>query len=103
MKRYPLLFLTVLLIGALGNAKGSVINVTISGMKYDPQNVDAKVGDTVIWKNADMFPHTATSKGHFDSKAIQPDKTFKMKLKKAGSFDYTCTFHPTMTGKILVH
>lgn len=60
-------------------------------------------GDTIIWKNRDAFPHTATSEGkQFDSRDIAPGGSWKMVAKKRGTFAYICTLHRTMKGTLSV-
>ena len=60
-------------------------------------------GDTVVWVNKDLVPHTATSKtGAFDSQTIQAGKSWKFTVRKKGDFAYVCTFHPTMTATLRV-
>lgn len=84
-------------------SKAAVHTVTIDALVFKPATVDAKVGDTVLWINKDMFPHTATSQaGKFDSGSLATGKSWKHKLTKKGEFPYVCTFHPTMTGTIRV-
>ena len=56
----------------------------------------AKVGDTIELINKDIFAHTATARnGDFDV-AMPPKKTVTFVLKKAGTIDYYCRFHPNM-------
>jgi plastocyanin len=38
----------------------------------------------------------------FDSSYLAGDKTFEWKFNNAGTFDYYCTLHPFMKGKIIV-
>jgi plastocyanin len=76
--------------------------VTIDGARFSPADLEVKAGDTVVWVNKDILAHTATSpNGGFDSKVIEPDKSWKFVARKKGSFDYTCSFHP-MNGRITV-
>jgi plastocyanin len=54
--------------------------------------------------NKDILAHTATTtaKGPgFDSKVIEPGKSWKYVAKQKGDFPYTCAFHP-MNGKLIV-
>ncbi len=60
-------------------------------------------GDTIVWVNKDLVPHTATSKaGGFDSQLVAADKSWRFTVQKQGDFAYVCTFHPTMTAMLRV-
>ena len=77
--------------------------VTIEGMRFEPATVTVARGDTVVWVNKDVVPHTATSEtGRFDSQTIQPDGIWRQTVDTLGSFPYVCTFHPSMTGTLRV-
>jgi plastocyanin len=83
-------------------AKSKTHTVTIEGMRFQPDSLTIARGDTVVWVNKDVMPHTATSEGgSFDSQIIQSEKSWKFTARKKGEFDYTCTFHPTM--KAMLH
>jgi len=60
-------------------------------------------GTTVTWLNGDDIPHTvvATNKA-FRSRALDTEDTFSFTFTSAGEFDYFCSLHPHMTGRILV-
>lgn len=78
-------------------AESKTHTVTIEGMRFQPDSLTIARGDTVVWVNKDLVPHTATSEGgSFDSQIIQSEKSWKFTARKKGEFDYTCTFHPTM-------
>ncbi len=89
------------LISASGRA-AETKTVTIEGLTFQPAVLTVQQGDTVIWKNADLYAHTATAAGAFDSKEIAPNGTWKFTAKKKGSFPYICTLHPTMKGTLVV-
>jgi plastocyanin len=91
------------LAGAAALAAGTPKNTVImDGVKYEPPMLTVKRGTTVSFVNKDPFPHTVTSAGHFDSKEIAANKTWKYKATKAGRFDYICTLHPNMKGTLVV-
>ena len=72
-------------------------------MRFHPQALDASPGDTIVWINKDLVPHTATSKnGSFDSKMIPANATWKYLARTKGTFAYTCTYHPTMNASVRV-
>jgi len=85
---------------------GAVLSVTIEGMKFTPERLEAHVGDTVTWTNKDIVPHTVTAekgasgRAPFDSGAINQGGTFKLKVRKSGELAYSCVFHPVMKGSI---
>jgi plastocyanin len=77
--------------------------VTIEGMRFQPESLTVARGDTVVWVNKDVVPHTATSKaGRFDSKIIPAEKSWKFAAKKKGEFPYICAFHPAMKAMLRV-
>ena len=83
--------------------KSKTHTVTIEGMRFQPEVLTVSPGDTVVWVNKDLVPHTATSKeGGFDSKDIQADKSWRYTIQTTGEFAYICTFHPTMKAMLRV-
>ncbi|GAB3655069.1 cupredoxin domain-containing protein [Ramlibacter alkalitolerans] len=76
--------------------------VKIEGMKYLPETITVQRGDKIVWQNKDMVPHTVTAKGSFDSGNIDGGKSWSHAMKKAGRFDYVCTFHPGMKAVVVV-
>ena len=77
--------------------------VTIERMRFVPEVLTVAAGDTIVWVNKDLVPHTATSTaGTFDSKNIQTDRSWKFTTRKTGDFAYICTFHPTMKAMLRV-
>ena len=103
-------FLRCLLLALCGAGAGAAAcrsgprthTVTIDSTSYQPADLTIAAGDTVIWVNQDLFPHTATAKGRFDSGSIAPDRTWQHTLSERAVIDYVCLFHPTMVGKLRV-
>jgi plastocyanin len=61
------------------------------------------VGTTVKFVNHDDIPHTVVEKKlSFRSKALDTDDAYSYTFATAGSFDYFCSLHPHMVGKIIV-
>ena len=77
--------------------------MTIESMRFQPEVLTVAPGDTIVWVNKDLVPHTATSEaGRFDSKDIQADRSWRYTVRKTGDFAYICTFHPTMKAMLRV-
>lgn len=76
--------------------------VLIKGFAFVPDHLTVSAGDTVVWKNEDIVPHTATGDGAFDSKEIGSTKSWTYKAMRKGKFPYICTYHPTMHAELTV-
>jgi len=101
--RYLRLMVAVLAFGALAiPAHAATIQIVMENLVISPAEVSAKVGDTIEWVNKDVLAHTATANnGDFDV-MLPPKKTGTLVLKKAGTFDYYCRFHPNMKATLKV-
>lgn len=79
-----------------------VHQVAIRGMRFEPAALVVAVGDTVVWTNEDLVPHTATAPGRFDSGSIASQARWQHVVTAPGAVAYTCTFHPMMTATLTV-
>ena len=62
-----------------------------------------KAGTTVTWINHDDDAHTVTSTANaFRSPGLDTDEKFSFTLHQPGTYEYFCTLHPLMTGKVVV-
>jgi plastocyanin len=97
------LFLLIILISGMNAvpALAETIQVTIDKLVYSPVEIKAKVDDTIEWINKDIVAHTATVRGDWDV-TIAANSSASLVLKKAGTVDYYCRFHPNMKGRITV-
>ena len=76
--------------------------VTIRQFKYERDTIEVKVGDVVVWRNADQLEHTVTADSSaFESPLIKPGKEWSYRFTAPGRFAYHCMPHPFM--KALVH
>ena len=83
-------------------AHAATITVVIDKLVYSLPEVTAKVGDTIEWDNRDILQHTATAKDGSWNVLLPPHKKGSIVVKKAGTFDYFCKFHPNMKAKLTV-
>ncbi|MCK1719253.1 cupredoxin family copper-binding protein [Bradyrhizobium sp. 141] len=83
-------------------ADAATIEITMENLVISPAEIPAKVGDTINWINKDVFAHTATAKnGDFDV-TLPPKKSATSVLKKAGTIDYYCRYHPNMKATLKI-
>lgn len=75
---------------------------------YLPSIITIKQGQQVTWSNEDVAFHTVTSGLYdepsdlFDSGRLDPEQKFSVSFDEPGTFDYFCTLHPWMAGKVIV-
>jgi len=89
---------------ARGNASSpKVHHVEISGFKFNPEVLAVKPGDTIIWTNQDIAPHTATALDNsWDTGTIAQGKSKKIEVTSNFSPEYFCRFHPQMQAKLQI-
>ena len=90
----------LLLAGAAAPAP-STHTVRMEGTGFQPADLTVRVSDTVVWRNEDPFPHTATSAA-FDSTVVPAGGSWRYTPRAKGAFPYVCTLHPTMKGTLRV-
>ena len=77
--------------------------IKIDNFSFSPPQLTVALGTTVVWVNNDDVPHTVVGvHQEFRSKALDTGDKFSFTFAKAGTFDYFCSVHPMMTGKIVV-
>jgi plastocyanin len=76
-------------------------SVSIKNFAFNPTPLTIKVGTTVIWTNNDSAPHQIKS-DVFNSATLNNGQTFEFTFSVAGEYDYICSVHPSMKGKIIV-
>ena len=87
-------------------------SVPSNGKFFVPNILTVPKGTTVTWTNDDTTLHTVTSGSpesgnsgtgtEFDSSYLAAGKTFQHQFGISGTFDYYCTLHPYMKGKVVV-
>jgi len=85
-----------------GGALAADSGVTIAGLAFSPHFMSNDAGDTVTWTNNDDVDHTATGSGFDTSTITSGGGTATVTFDTAGTFQYHCTIHPSMTGTIVV-
>jgi plastocyanin len=77
--------------------------VDIDLFTFAPVRIEVEPGDSVEWTNRDLVPHTATADdSEWTTGEIKNGATGRFIPGSAGTYAYHCTFHPQMTGVIVV-
>ena len=88
---------------AAAQQKPDATEVKIDNFSFGPAELKVPVGTTVTWTNRDDIPHTAVSTDKsFKSKVLDTDEKFSFTFSKPGTYEYFCSIHPKMTGKVVV-
>ena len=85
-----------------GHAQASATHtVVIKNYLYNPGRMTINRGDSVTWRFADGgIAHNVSGKG-FRS-PTKASGSFTARFTRSGTFSYTCTIHPWMSGSIVV-
>jgi plastocyanin len=78
--------------------------VEVQGMAFHPAVLEVQRGDTVVWINRDIVPHTATStqKSGWNTGSLLQGESGQYVAGHRGEDPYFCQLHPVMLGKLVV-
>ena len=91
---------------ATSTASISSTSVVIKNLEFSPSAITVETGTTVTWTNLDSVPHdvtsTASSPVAFKSATLQQGASYQFTFTQAGTYQYSCSIHPFMKGKVKV-
>jgi plastocyanin len=99
------LLLAALSAGSAQAAEADTVTVRIDNFSFSPDTLTVKAGTTVHWVNHDDIPHTVVSADTprlFKSAPMDSDGQFSYTFNSAGSYQYFCSIHPHMVGRVIV-
>jgi plastocyanin len=77
--------------------------VEIKDFLFGPEALVVPVGTTVVWRNQDIVPHTATAQdAGWDTGDIPGSAEKAHRFERPGRYAYRCRYHPAMNGVIEV-
>ena len=78
--------------------------IGIDNFDFTPKVLTVKAGTRVTWINKDDVPHliVSTQNKFHASPVLDTDQRYSATLSTRGSYDYFCSLHPKMQGKIVV-
>lgn len=77
--------------------------IEIAKHKFSSPTLTVPAGTTVTWLNRDEEIHTVVSTTlAFKSAGLETDEAYSYTFTKPGVYEYFCTLHPLMTGKVIV-
>ncbi|HJT53731.1 MAG TPA: DUF2231 domain-containing protein [Candidatus Angelobacter sp.] len=76
--------------------------VIMKNFQYQPAQLKVKLGETVEFRNDDIYSHTVTADdGSFNSGLIPSGKTWTLKITQPGTIAYHCIPHPNMKAQLI--
>ncbi|MBI5007747.1 MAG: cupredoxin domain-containing protein [Nitrosomonadales bacterium] len=86
-------------------ACADTVEVRIEKMRFVPEVVRVKAGDTVVWKSYEKRGyHTVwfQNEGVAESELMFPGESWQRKFDTKGEYPYICGPHPHMVGRVIV-
>ena len=84
---------------ACGAAQAAKHTVTMAGGQYSPANIEARVGDVLVFTNDDGSNHNVfspTASHAIDLGRQEPGQTARLPLASVGTMEVECVIHPSM-------
>ena len=86
-----------------GNTPPALASVQIVDNEFQPTLSVVRIGGVVVWVWATgVSEHNVTFDDGALSSPTQTQGTHTLTFPNAGTFNYRCTIHPTMTGSVVV-
>jgi plastocyanin len=77
--------------------------VSIVDFAFTPAEITISAGESVTWSNDDGAPHgLAYRDGAKGTELLLPGATFSRRFDRPGTYDYNCSVHPYMSGRVIV-
>jgi plastocyanin len=77
--------------------------VSIANFAFTPEEITIAAGESVTWTNDDGAPHGLEYRdGAPGVNPLLPGAAFSRRFDKPGTYEYNCSVHPYMTGRVVV-
>lgn len=74
--------------------------IAMQNMRFGPVPPGIKAGDTIIWVNRDMVPHTATADDRSFDVVVPSRGSARMAVRRVGTTGFYCRYHPGMRSRL---
>jgi plastocyanin len=85
---------------AIGPTQAGVTDIKVRLSGYSPDAIEVPAGTTVTWTFDDNIAHDVRADA-FQSPSFEHG-TFTHTFDVAGTYEYHCSFHPIMRGRVVV-
>jgi plastocyanin len=85
------------------SAESKAIKISIVNFQFTPAEVTIAPGESVTWVNDDGAPHGLEyHDGSAGKDLLLPGASYNRRFDQPGTYDYNCSVHPYMTGRVIV-
>ena len=78
-------------------------HMTMQNVLYQYTTMRVRVGTTLTWTNMDTVSHSVTfTNGMKESGLLAPGQSFRYIFSTPGTYQYSCTVHPSMVATVTV-
>lgn len=108
LKRGLVAVLILFAIFSIGCSKQNIVvpektdTITINNFVFEPANIEINAGSTVIWFHNTSVTHILVSQSLFESNELNRGDNFTFTFPNSGEYNYYCSIHPSMKGRIIV-
>lgn len=85
---------------ALTPARTGVTDIAVRSMAFSPKVVRVRPGTTITWHFGDAVAHDV--KGRDFASSVTTSGDFRHTFTASGTYDYHCSLHPIMRGRVIV-
>lgn len=99
MRLFAAVTIAYAIILSAGLAGAAELTVSQNKRIFDPKLLNAKIGDTVLLVNDDIYAHNLYSETpgfEFNVRKQMPGDKHSIRLDKRGKFEIRCAIHPRM-------
>jgi plastocyanin len=97
------LSLAVLSMTSAATAANKAVKISIADFQFTPAEITIATGESVTWINNDGAPHGLEfSDGSSGNDLLLPGASYSRRFDKPGTYEYNCSVHPYMTGRVIV-
>ena len=76
--------------------------VAVDNFRFAPATASVVSGTTITWTNHDDVPHDIVcTRRTFKSPVLDTGERFSYRFDTPGTYDYYCSIHPRMTGRVV--
>jgi len=86
---------------AAGAASRGGATIEMADLRFRPADLTVARGELVTFQNVGKVTHNAKGKTFF-SRVVEPGGSYRQTFTESGTFEFVCTFHPGMEGRLTV-